>query len=165
MLPDSGLYLFKNQSLDLESYPDVVAHIVETWSEPGILSWLESCIFQNPEKGSSLGFDLAAFRDLLFLHAVARILADTPLLNEGESARPKPAVARTHPLPPLPNIPPLPTLTPFEALDIDLSAQGAGSVKAVAAPVKASSAPSAQGEPPVFLMPSDLRFDERSKRP
>lgn len=112
---------FKNRSLDLESYPDVLANIVALWPQPGVLAWLEGCIFQNPEKGGSPGFDLAAFKDLLFLHAVARILVETPGSQEGVSPKAAPAPAapavatRAQPMAQPVELP------PFDALDLDLS--------------------------------------------
>ena len=70
---------FKNCSLDLEAYPEVLSHIAEIWSKPGIFDWLESCIFQKPDNSGSPGFDLEAFRDLLFLYSVAWILEEIPV--------------------------------------------------------------------------------------
>lgn len=144
---------FKNRSLDLESYPDVLSNIVGLWSQPGVLVWLEGCIFQNPDKGGSLGFDLAAFRDLLFLHGVARILAETPDAEDGgnpkavlsgASVRAQPAPLR-HELP------------PFDALDLDLSSSGNEDEKDL------KPLPSLDLPLP-FLMPPDLRFDGKAKR-
>jgi hypothetical protein len=143
---------FKNRSLDLESYPEVLSHIVEIWSKPGIFEWLESCIFQNPEKTGGPGFDLAAFRDLLFLHAVARILAETPESEDGASPKASAASARAQPAPLRQELP------EFEALDLDLSSPG-GVGKNTFKPA------SSLDEPLPFLMPSDLQFDSKVKRP
>lgn len=143
---------FKNRSLDLESYPEVLSHIAEIWSKPGIFDWLESCIFQSPDKSGGPGFDLAAFRDLLFLHAVARILAETPDSEGGVSPKVSVASSRAQPAPLRQELP------EFEALDLDLSSpDGMGR--------KAFKPSSSLDEPLPFLMPSDLQFDTKVKRP
>ncbi len=145
---------FRNRSLDLESYPDVLSHIVGIWSEPGVLAWLESCIFKNPDKGGSPGFDLAAFQDLLFLHAVARILAETPESEGGSNPKAlTSAVSVTAQPTPLRH-----ELAPFDALDLDLSSSDGADVKAFK-PL------SLLDEPIPFLRPSDLQFDSKVKRP
>jgi hypothetical protein len=143
---------FKNRSLDLESYPEVLSHIVAIWSKPGIFEWLENCIFQNPDKTGSPGFDLAAFRDLLFLHAVARILAETPDSPDGVNPKASAASVRAQPAPLRQELP------EFEALDLDLSSPG-GVEK------NAFNPSSLMDEPLPFLMPPDLQFDSKVKRP
>lgn len=144
---------FKNHSLDLESYPEVLAHIVGIWSQPGVLVWLESCIFQVPGRNGSPGFDLAAFQDLLFLHAVARIRSETP--DTPDRGNPGAGVAfasaRAQPATPQQELP------PFDALDLDLSSPADAVEKAV----EPASSPD---EPLSFLMPSDLQFDVKIKR-
>lgn len=142
---------FKNPSLDLESYPEVLSHIVEIWSKPGILEWLESCIFHKSDKTGGPGFDLAAFRDLMFLHAVARILAETSESGDDASPKAPAAPAREQPAPLRPELP------EFEALDLDLSSPDGVSKKTF----KPSSS---LDEPLPFLMPSDLQFDTKVNR-
>lgn len=144
---------FKNHSLDLESYPEVLAHIVGIWSQPGVLAWLESCIFQVPGRSGSPGFDLTAFQDLLFLHAVARIRSEQPDTPDrgNPGARAAFPSARAQPATPQQELP------PFDALDLDLS----GPADAVDKAVEPASSPD---EPLSFLMPSDLQFDGKIKR-
>ena len=148
---------FKNRSLDLESYPEVLAHIVGIWSQPGILAWLESCIFQTPGRSGSLGFDLAAFQDLLFLHAVARLRSETPDLPD--RGNPGAGVAFSSPSPSVKAQPATlqQELPPFDALDLDLSSP-ADAVKKVEIPAYSLD------EPLPFLMPSDFQFDGKIKR-
>ena len=107
---------FKNRSLDLEAYPEVLSHIAEIWSKSGIFDWLESCIFQKPDNSGSPGFDLEAFRDLLFLHSVAWILEEIPVSKgtvgprrvvSGASVSMQPSPTRQE-------------LQPFVTLDLDL---------------------------------------------
>jgi len=118
---------FKNRSLDLESYPDVLTHLVEIWSQPGVPEWLEGRIYQSPDKGGSPAFDLAAFRDLLFLHSVALILVETPDSEGGASpeATAPAASVRARPAPSKQELP------PYDALDLDLSSPDESDVKAV----------------------------------
>jgi hypothetical protein len=143
---------FKNRSLDLESYPEVLSHIVESWTQPGIFAWLEGCIFQNPGKGGSPGFDLAAFRDLLFLHAVARILAETPDSEGGVSPKTVPTAApiKAQPTPLRQDLP------PFDALDLDLSSPDGVDIKAFKPPFSLD-------ESLPFLMPPDPQFGSKTK--
>jgi hypothetical protein len=146
--------LFKNRTLDLESYPEALSHIAERWAQPGIFAWLESCIFQSPDKRNGPGFDLAAFRDLLFLHAVARIRAEMPASEGGVS----PKVGASTPSAKAQPTPLHQELPPFDALDLDLSSPETGDVKA-------SEPPISLGEPLPFLMPPDLQFDTKVKQP
>lgn len=64
--------VFKDEGRDLESYADVLSRITALWPTPKVLEMIEACIFQDPRDGDSQSFDLAAFRDLLLLHAVAQ---------------------------------------------------------------------------------------------
>ena len=148
---------FKNRSLDLESYPDVLAHIVGIWSQPDVLVWLESCIFQTPGRSGSLGFDLAAFQDLLFLHAVARIRSETPDSPDRGNSGAEVAFASTSTSVKAQPATPQQELPPFDALDLDLSSPA----EAVEKAVEPAFSPS---EPLPFLMPSDLQFDGKVKR-
>jgi hypothetical protein len=65
---------FKNEGNGLEFYPDVLMSIADLWATPDVLPLVEAHIFQNPRNPQSCAFDLAAFRDLLMLHAVAHII-------------------------------------------------------------------------------------------
>ena len=108
---------FNNRSLDLEAYPEVLSHIAEIWSKPGIFDWLESCIFQKPDNSGSPGFDLEAFRDLLFLYSVACILEEIPVSKGtvGPSRMVSVASVSMQPSPTRQELPPSVTL------DLDLS--------------------------------------------
>ncbi|MDO9198962.1 MAG: hypothetical protein Q7U79_20955 [Rhodoferax sp.] len=76
--------LFKNQGKDLESYPDVLSRISALWPTPKVLEVLETCIVRRHRDATSQVFDLAAFGDLLLLHAVAQSLAVAPLQGSRE---------------------------------------------------------------------------------
>lgn len=71
--------LFKDEGRDLESYPDVLAHIVSLWPRSKVLDAIGMSIFQDPRAAGSQTFDLAAFRDLLLLYAVAQsVVPESP---------------------------------------------------------------------------------------
>ena len=69
-LPDFAF--FKEQGLNLSSYPETLTHISTLWSRPEALVAIEACIFRDPWADKRQAFDLAAFRDLLLLHSAAQ---------------------------------------------------------------------------------------------
>ena len=70
--------VFKNEGRSLEAYPQLLSRISELWPAPQALEVLQSCIFQDHYEASHQSFDLAAFRELLLLYAVAQRIAVTP---------------------------------------------------------------------------------------
>ncbi len=68
-------FLFGNEGRSLESYPEVMSTITRLWPTSRVLERIESCIFRDPWDDSVQSFDIAAFRDLLVLHAVAQSVA------------------------------------------------------------------------------------------
>lgn len=75
---------FREPGKSLDAYPEVLAHITALWPTPKVLEVIETCIFRDPWDAKSEPFDLAAFRDLLFLHAVAQsvVKESSPKGNE-----------------------------------------------------------------------------------
>ena len=63
---------FRNEGKNLEEYPHVLAHITALWSTRKALMVIEASIFRDSLDDRSTPFDLAAFRDLLLLHAIAQ---------------------------------------------------------------------------------------------
>ena len=63
---------FKQEGRSLEEYPHVLAHITALWSTPKAQMVIEASVFRDPTDDNSKPFDLAAFRDLLLLHAIAQ---------------------------------------------------------------------------------------------
>jgi len=64
---------------DLLDYPEPLAVLVRFWPNIEAIAFLEACIFRNDAAPMQLSFDLAAFRDLLMLHAVAeKVTSDSP---------------------------------------------------------------------------------------
>lgn len=62
---------FADEGLGLDDYPATLLSIETAWGDPRVLDTLEANVYRHPED-TGRPFDLAAFRDLLLLHAVAR---------------------------------------------------------------------------------------------
>ena len=60
---------FKDEGRGLDSYPEILARITASWGTVSGRPTLEACILRDP--ATSASFDLAAFRELLLLHAIA----------------------------------------------------------------------------------------------
>jgi hypothetical protein len=70
---------FNLEGHDLEAYPDVLTRLAALWPRIDALAFLSACIFQDGSGQPKASYDLAAFRDLLLLHALAETLvADQP---------------------------------------------------------------------------------------
>ena len=63
---------FADEGRSLESYPEVLAGITRTWATPEVFATLEASLFRDQWNTQRELFDLAAFRDLLLLHAIAQ---------------------------------------------------------------------------------------------
>lgn len=61
---------YQSEGRPLEDYPRVLAHITALWPTAKAQMVIEASIFRDPLDDRSKPFDLAAFRDLLLLHAV-----------------------------------------------------------------------------------------------
>lgn len=66
---------FNAEGRGLEEYPEALAAITADWGMPEVFTAMEACIFRDQWKTQHEVFDLAAFRDLLLLHAVAQAAA------------------------------------------------------------------------------------------
>ena len=63
--------LFRDEGRKLDAYPALLDHINSQWASSNVLDVIEACILRDPEATESDPFDLAAFRELLNLHAAA----------------------------------------------------------------------------------------------
>ncbi|WP_143029136.1 hypothetical protein [Rhodoferax sp. OV413] len=63
---------FTSEGQTLENYPAVLRSIEAQWGKPEVLDFIESCLFRDPEAAPMPVFDLAAYRELLLLHAMAK---------------------------------------------------------------------------------------------
>lgn len=70
---------FNLEGRDLLAYTEPLAVLSRFWPNIEAIAFLEACIFHNDAAPMQLSFDLAAFRDLLMLHAVAeKVTSDSP---------------------------------------------------------------------------------------
>lgn len=69
---------FTDEGQGLEAYPDVLTRISGVWASAKVLEVIESFIFHDSRLIQRRSFDLAAFRDLLLLHAIARSVLVRP---------------------------------------------------------------------------------------
>ncbi len=63
--------LFRDEGRKLDAYPALLDHINGQWESPNVLDVIEACILRDPDATESDPFDLAAFRELLNMHAAA----------------------------------------------------------------------------------------------
>ena len=114
---------FMDEGKDLEAYPDALARITAEWATPRVFATIEASLFRDQRSTPREVFDLAAFRDLLLLHAVApgggadaavARLAATGAAAAWRGTGAPAAVVRHGDVP-------LPTLDGLVDLDIDLS--------------------------------------------
>jgi pilus assembly protein FimV len=63
---------FNDEGKDIEAYPDMLAEITASWGTPAVFAAIEAGVFRHQWKSQNEFLDLAAFRDLLLLHAVAQ---------------------------------------------------------------------------------------------
>jgi hypothetical protein len=123
VIPDFPV--FNLEGRDLEAYPEVLANLVSLWPRMDALAFLSACIFRNTNALHTGTFDLAAFRDLLLLHAQIEALlstqpAPTQPVQPGQPAEPLELVL----MPPV--APPGPVAmateeSPSRMLDLDFS--------------------------------------------
>ncbi|MHB8948393.1 MAG: hypothetical protein ACYC4S_04940 [Rhodoferax sp.] len=77
---------FKNEGRSLDAYPQFLSRIAELWPSLQVQEVLAACIFQDHYEAKHQPFDLAAFRELLLLYAVAQRLALMPPAVNSEAA-------------------------------------------------------------------------------
>jgi hypothetical protein len=69
---------FADEGRDLDAYPEILESLVQAWGKPEILPTIEALVFRDQWTSHSELLDLAVFRDLLLLHAVAQMAATLP---------------------------------------------------------------------------------------
>jgi hypothetical protein len=69
-IPD--FFHFNEEGRTLEAYPDILARITALWPTAQAQELIENCVFQDQDNPPGEPFDLAAFRELLLLYAVAQ---------------------------------------------------------------------------------------------
>jgi tetratricopeptide (TPR) repeat protein len=63
--------LFRDEGRKLDAYPALLDHIHGQWDSPQVLDVIEACILRDADATESDPFDLAAFRELIQMHAAA----------------------------------------------------------------------------------------------
>lgn len=76
---------FNREGHDLEAYPDVLTTLVPLWPRMEALAFLSACIFHDEKTQPRCTYDLAAFRDLLLLHALVEVPVTDPPAPAGAS--------------------------------------------------------------------------------
>ena len=66
---------YKSATQGLEFYSAALSRIVSLWPTPKVLEVIEESIFRKPDSRSEV-FSLAAYRELLLLHAIAKKVVD-----------------------------------------------------------------------------------------
>jgi pilus assembly protein FimV len=85
---------FTDEGIGLDDYPATMLSIETAWGTPRVLDTIEANIFRT-EGDSGKPLDLAAYRDLLLLYAVAKTLARTDGESTGDTAGRLPGLAGT----------------------------------------------------------------------
>lgn len=115
--------LFKREGRDLASYPELLSRLTALWRTPAVLEEIEASLFVAPGINPEPMYDLAAFRDLLLLHAVAKSSFDAapeaegtaPVLGSFAHVSLDTPEFESAPKPPSPGVTPAP-----QVLDLDL---------------------------------------------
>lgn len=71
----------------LEDYPTALSRIESLWHTPKVLHVIEESIFRKAGSGDE-AFSLAAYRELLLLHAIAKRVSDRPSAGAETSTEP-----------------------------------------------------------------------------
>jgi pilus assembly protein FimV len=150
---------FNDEGRGIEAYPDMLAEITASWGTPAVFAAIEAGVFRDQWKSQNEFLDLAAFRDLLLLHAVAQATAaarDSSLdtATPGASYPATPTLATYRPYPSahasgaISANAPLPIIDGRAELDIDLTdfpLQSAYAGTELAPPIGTSPAASSAG--------------------
>lgn len=109
---------FKSEGRSLEDYPATLADVIAHWSGPDALACINAHVVRPPHQPPGGALDLAAFRDLLLLQAMALQLKAQESDPTGEASRLTSGVA------PLAFEPAGAGLSSMMVLDLDFSDEG-----------------------------------------
>lgn len=86
---------FSSEGRLLEDYPAVLGDIQQLWPAAQVVDLIEEYLFPQPAGQGGAAFDLAAFRELMLLHAIAKSVAvQNSSAEESEAADSRLAQAR-----------------------------------------------------------------------
>lgn len=94
---------YADEGRPLEAYPAVLRSIETLWESPKVLDFIESCLFRDPAAAPIKPFDLAAYRELLLLYAMAKSVVRkgaAPLVADGVSSERGGRISGRQPLEP-----------------------------------------------------------------
>ncbi len=75
MVPEFAL--FKDEGRSLEAYPALLRQLTQLWPQASVLDVLEAQVLRDPWDPQPDRFEMAAFKDLLTLHGLARARMET----------------------------------------------------------------------------------------
>ena len=112
---------YKAATQSLESYEKVLSRIVALWPTPKVLEVIEESIFRKPDSKSEV-FSLAAYRELLLLHAIAKKVVEPievrkPVVRNETTKQARSAYAPTTTQPVLAHLQDLPKLHGFGQIE------------------------------------------------
>ncbi len=81
---------FRLEGRSLEQYPDLLSRIAVLWPAPKVLEVINAAIYKESRESVSAAFDLAAFRDLLLLQAIAQRVVEPASDKDRTAAAPPP---------------------------------------------------------------------------
>jgi hypothetical protein len=81
---------YNPESNGLEFYPSALSRIESLWGTPRVLDAIEESIFRKPGSNGDV-FDIAAYRELLLLYAIAKENVDQPADSEELAASSRPS--------------------------------------------------------------------------
>jgi hypothetical protein len=113
---------FKSEGRSLEDYPATLADVIAHWAGPDALECINAHVVRPPHQLLGGALDLAAFRDMLLLQAIAQQLKtqETDPVGESSAVQGRPTTVLAPPA----VEPDEPGLTHMMVLDLDLSDEG-----------------------------------------
>ena len=142
---------FKSEGRSLEDYPATLADVIAHWSGPDALACINAHVVRPPHQPPGGALDLAAFRDLLLLQAMALQLKAQESDPTGEASRLTSGVA------PLAFEPAGAGLSSMMVLDLDFSDEGP--------PVEVDRDGARDGSQIPVTIPSDLKDNRPTPYP
>lgn len=79
---------FEDEGRNLEDYPGTVDRLIAVWDRTSVLDVIEHLLYRQDGDTSHQPFDLAGFRDLLTLHAVAQAVRSGDATDSGAGRGP-----------------------------------------------------------------------------
>jgi hypothetical protein len=114
---------YNPESNGLEFYPSALSRIESLWPTPRVLDAIEESIFRKPGSNGDV-FDIAAYRELLLLYAIAKEIVDQPAAGTelaGSSSSSESGFSNTSSQPLSARLKDVPELSSLSKQDADLT--------------------------------------------